>query len=230
MEGNMRLFSTDFDMQESSALLSGAEQVLLREPDATGTDTTGTDTELFIRHAFAADPRYGIELLYRHYFQPLCSHAVRVLYSKAIAEDLVSEVFYQFYVSNNFQDIKTSYRAYLYKTVRNRALNYIRDECKHAQDMEHCAGFADADCQQPDALAEYEELYQRLEAGINGLPTQRRRIFLMHRFENKKYAEIAQELQLSPRTVEVQIRKASHFLRNLLVDYLFTLVFVLLIF
>jgi DNA-directed RNA polymerase specialized sigma24 family protein len=38
----------------------------------------------------------------------------------------------------------------------------------------------------------------------------------MHRFEDKKYAEIAAELQLSIRTVEVQIRKASHFLKELL--------------
>jgi DNA-directed RNA polymerase specialized sigma24 family protein len=51
----------------------------------------------------------------------------------------------------------------------------------------------------------------------------------MHRFENKKYTEIAEELQLSPRTVEVQIRKASHFLRDLLVNYWFMLLYLFLI-
>jgi RNA polymerase sigma-70 factor (family 1) len=224
MEGNIKLFSTELENRERLDILATDRDVSLGEPGA-----TVTDSELFIRHAFATDPRLGVELLYRHYFQPLCSHAVRLLYSKAIAEDLVSEIFYQFYNNGSYREIKTSYRAYLYKTVRNRALNYKRDESRCSRDLDQCAGFADTDHQRPDALAEYEELYQRLEAGINVLPTQRRRIFLMHRFENKKYTEIAEELQLSPRTVEVQIRKASHFLRDLLVNYWFMLLYLFLI-
>jgi RNA polymerase sigma-70 factor (family 1) len=214
MEGTTKLFSAQLEKRERFDIL-----VTDRDDKLSGPEATITDSELFIRHAFATDPRSGVELLYRHYFQPLCSHAVRLLYSKAIAEDLVSEIFFQFYANGAYQEIKTSYRAYLYKTVRNRALNYKRDECRCSQDLNQCMGFAETDHQRPDALAEYEELYQRLEAGIKVLPTQRRRIFLMHRFENKKYAQIADELQLSPRTVEVQIRKASHFLRDLLVNY-----------
>lgn len=190
-----------------------------RQEWVSGPETKVTDSELFIRHAFATDPRAGLELLYRHYYQPLCSHAVRLLYSKAIAEDLVSEIFYQFYANSSHLKITSSYRAYLYKSVRNKALNYKRDECKCSQELSQCAELADSDRQRPDALAEYEELYQRMEAGIRDLPSQRRRIFLMHRFENKKYNEIAEELQLSPRTVEVQIRKASHFLRELFLRY-----------
>lgn len=187
------------------------------------TEALVTDPELFIRHAFATDPHLGVEMLYRHYFQPLCSHAVRLLYSKAIAEDLVSEIFHQFYARETYRQIKTSYRAYLYKTVRNLALNYKRDELKHSHDIEQCGEYADATCSRPDAQAEYEELYQRLEAGIKDLPPQCRRIFLMHRFDNKQYAQIAEELQLSPRTIEVQIRKASHTLRALLLPYWFLL-------
>ena len=222
MEGTTKLSFTESDKRLRLEMHAADREVLAEGPAA-----TVSDSEMFIRHAFAHDPRSGVELLYRHYYQPLCSHAVRLLYSKAIAEDLVSEIFYQFYVNGVYREIKTSYRAYLYKTVRNRALNYKRDECRCAQDIDQCAGFADTDHQRPDALAEYEELYQHLEAGINGLPTQRRRIFLLHRFENKKYAEIAEELQLSPRTVEVQIRKASHFLRDLLVHYWFLLAWII---
>lgn len=214
MEGKIQLFPADVEKQAGTGIDPNHSEESISGPEA-----TVTDSELFIRHAFATDPRAGIELLYRHYFQALCSHAVRLLYSKAIAEDLVSEILYQFYANGSYLKIKTSYRAYLYKSVRNQALNYIRDECKITRDINQCTGFADPEGQRPDALAEYEELYQRMEAGIRDLPSQRRRIFLMHRFENKKYAEIARELQLSPRTVEVQIRKASHFLRDLFLRY-----------
>lgn len=175
-----------------------------------------TDAEVFIRQAFKTDPKYGCELLFHHYYQSLCNHAVRLLYSKAIAEDLVSEIFYQFYRQGSYQQITSSYRAYLYKAVRNSAINYVRREANQSADLASCADLAGLACQHPDALIEYEELYQRVETAINSLPPQRRKIYLLHRFENKKYAEIAAELQLSTRTVEVQIRKASLFLKEIL--------------
>lgn len=57
------------------------------------------DDELLLRQTFAQDTRIGLELLFRRYHAPLCSHAVRFVYSKPIAEDLVGEVFFQFYKS-----------------------------------------------------------------------------------------------------------------------------------
>lgn len=177
---------------------------------------TITDIEFFIRKTFETDVRLGCELLYRQYYQSLCSHAVRLLYSKAIAEDIVSDIFYQFYLKGTFQEITTSYRAYLYKTVRFRAYNYLRWESKRTTDLDGMDNFSSGTTQQPDSVTQYEELYHDVENAINTLPPQRRKIYLMHRFESKKYSEIAEELQLAPKTVEVQIRKASHFLRDLL--------------
>jgi RNA polymerase sigma-70 factor (family 1) len=191
-------------------------QVDVSTAGAVAQEAIVADVEVFIRQAFKTDPRHGCELLFQHYYQPLCNHAVRLLYSKAIAEDLVSEIFYQFYQQRTYQQIISSYRAYLYKAVRNSAINYVRWEANRSADLTACADFPGLACQQPDAIIEYEELYQRVEAAINSLPPQRRKVYLMHRFENKKYAEIAAELQLSIRTVEVQIRKASLFLKALL--------------
>jgi RNA polymerase sigma-70 factor (family 1) len=173
------------------------------------------DSELFIRKAFETDPQAGCALLFRHYYPALCSHAVRLLYSNAIAEDLVSEIFYQFYLKKTYLDVTSSYRAYLYKAVRNRAYNYLQAELHRSVDVAAYEDLPAATGQQPDALLQYEELSQHVEAAINALPPQRRKIFLMHRFDNKKYAEIAAELQLSARTVEVQIRKASQFMREM---------------
>jgi RNA polymerase sigma-70 factor (family 1) len=174
------------------------------------------DSELFIRKAFEEDPRLGCELLYRRYYGALCSHAVRYLSSKAIAEDLVAEMFCELYAADIFGTITTSYRAYLYKTVRHRSFNYLRQALCRDSGLEEVEYYTAADVQQPDAIANYEELRRDVEQAILTLPIHRRRIYLMHRFEGKKYAEIADELSLSVRTVEVQIRQASHHLRNLL--------------
>ncbi|GAB3641610.1 RNA polymerase sigma-70 factor [Spirosoma arcticum] len=176
------------------------------------------DNELFIRRAFEQDARLGCELLFRRYYDALCSHAGRFVSSRAIAEDLVAEIFCQFYAEKVFQLITTSYRAYLYKTVRHRAYNYLRQTIRRDTGLEEAQYQGVSDAQQPDAITQYEELYQDVEQAIQTLPIQRRRIYLMHHFDGKKYAQIADELGLSPRTVEVQIRRASHHLRDLLKD------------
>lgn len=176
------------------------------------------DNELFIRRAFEQDARLGCELLFRRYYDALCSHAVRFVSSRAVAEDLVAEIFCQFYAEQVFQTISTSYRAYLYKSVRHRAYNYLRRTFRRDTGLEEAQHQGVADAQQPDAVTHYEELCQDVERAIQTLPVQRRRIYLMHHFDGKKYAEIAGELGLSTRTVEVQIRRASHHLRDLLKD------------
>ena len=175
-----------------------------------------TDVEFFIRQAFQSDPQLGCELLYRSYFQPLCSHAVRFLYSKSIAEDLVSDIFYQFYLKETYREITTSYRGYLYKTVRHRAYNYLQRESKRMTGLDIAENFSDEVSGQPDSITQYEELYQDIEKVISNLPNQQRKIYLLYRFEGKKYAEIAEQLQLSLRTIEVQIRKANHTIRDIL--------------
>jgi RNA polymerase sigma-70 factor (ECF subfamily) len=199
------------DANEATPLVA---EPLTGDQETTWPEARVTDSELFIRKAFERDPQAGCELLFRHYYPALCSHAVRLLYSKAIAEDLVSEIFYQFYLKKTYLEVTSSYRAYLYKAVRNRAYNYLQSEIRQSTDEAVLEALPEARGQQPDAILQYEELSQYVEAAINALPPQRQKIYLMHRFDNKKYAEIAAELQLSTRTVEVQIRKASQFLRE----------------
>ena len=175
-----------------------------------------SNSELFIRRSFETDARLGCELLFRRYYVGLCSHAVRFVGSKAIAEDLVADVFCQFYEQQVFSAITTSYRAYLYTTVRNRAYNYVRQAFRRDVSLDEAQNQETSEILRPDTITQYEELYQDVGKAIESLPVQRRRIYLMHRFEGRKYAEIAEELGLSVRTIEVQIRLASRTIQDLL--------------
>ncbi|QHV94741.1 RNA polymerase sigma-70 factor [Spirosoma endbachense] len=202
------------------------ESVPLSTMDASSPDELeplATDKELFIRRTFKTDAQLGCELLFRQHYVALCSHAVRFVGSKAVAEDLVADMFCQFYEQQIFSTITTSYRAYLYKTIRNQAYNYIRQTFQRDVSLEEAQYQTTKEHQQPDAITQYDELYQDVEKAIESLPVQRRRIYLMYRFEGKKYGEIASELGLSVRTIEVQIRLASHALRELLKDRWFLL-------
>jgi RNA polymerase sigma-70 factor (family 1) len=179
------------------------------------TDLT-PDDELFIRRAIEQDPEKGFELLYLRYYQRLCSHAVRFVTSRQIAEDIVSEVFFQFYNQKLYLEITTSYRAYLYKAVRNRGYNFIRWELERNNPIieDHVGSLPEY--QQPDMITQYEELYQDLEKAIETLPIQRRGIYLQFQFDGKSSKEIAEEWNVSTRTVEVHIYRARQAIRKII--------------
>ncbi|GAB3910104.1 RNA polymerase sigma-70 factor [Larkinella knui] len=174
-------------------------------------------SELFLRKAFEQEPRKGFELLFRQYYTPLCSHAVRFVYSRQLAEDLVSEVFYQFYRTEAYRKVHSSYISYLFTAVRNEAYTHLRKEFGKTDSIDsttenHLMG----NQPQPDSEVHFNNLFLAVNEAMGQLPAQCRRVFLLSRFENKKYDEIAAELQISPRTVEVHISKALKHLRQTL--------------
>ncbi|TDE13366.1 RNA polymerase sigma-70 factor [Dyadobacter psychrotolerans] len=172
---------------------------------------------LFLKTTFEENPGKGLELLFRRFYNPLCSHAVRFVYSKQIAEDLVSEVFFQFYRTRAYENITSSYTSYLFRSVRNECYTYMRREFGKTDSLDTSAETTISTYhQQPDAEIHYNNLFLKVNEVIGKLPTQCQRVFLMSRFENKKYNEIADELHISPKTVEVHISKALKYLRSAL--------------
>ena len=193
----------------------GYEQSQAVQPDSDRTELQ--DDELFIRRTIEENPKLGVELLFRRYYQPMCSHAVKYVGSRSVAEDLVSDIFCQFYGQNVFVVITTSYRYYLLRTVRNRAFNYLKQQLSRPgvdEGSDEAASLAAAAGDAPDSLIQFEELYQDVQTAINALPIDRRRIYLLNRFEGKKYQEIADELHLSVKTVEVQLYRANKHIRQ----------------
>jgi RNA polymerase sigma-70 factor (ECF subfamily) len=182
--------------------------------DATGTpaETGYEDDELFIRQAFTTDPTQACSLLFRRYYVALSNHAVRLVYSKEVAADIVAEVFFQFWKNQTYAHITTSYRAYLFKAIRNRAYNYLKLELGKRSVLLDV--FAEPVSRQPDEHLFFCEISRRVEELVEAMPAQCKSVFIMHRFEGKKYQEIAEALQISARTVEVHIRRAVAILRT----------------
>ncbi|WP_373512023.1 RNA polymerase sigma-70 factor [Persicitalea sp.] len=193
------------DPGKSSFLLSGESTV--RQLDA----------ETLLRQTFAEDSRTGLELLFRKYHAPLCSHAVRFVYSRQIAEDLVSEVFFQFYKTEAYERVNTSFLSYLFRSVRNEAFTHLRREFGRTCPLEaESENQPDLQTPAPDAEIQYNNLYLKVNESIAQLPAQCQRVFLMSRFEDKKYQEISKELSISQKTVEAHMSKALRHLREAL--------------
>jgi RNA polymerase sigma-70 factor (family 1) len=177
------------------------------------------DAELFIRRAFAESPQRGCELLFRRYHQALCSHAVRFVYSKETAEDLVSDVFCKFWKTKAYESVTSSFRYYLFRSVRNEAYNYLRLEFQELDNIETAETQEGLFSQRPDQVLQYEEVVHRVEDLVESLPPQCRKVFLLSRFEGRKYQDIATELGISIKTVEVHIVKALSIVRKGLKDH-----------
>lgn len=176
------------------------------------------DDEYLIRKAFSQDPQKGCELLFRKYYTNLCNHAIRFVHSGEVAEDIVSEVFAAFWQGRTFELITTSYRAYLYKSVRNRSYNYLKWDLNRTSPMEGITTPFAAHALNPCEALLYSELHQQVERIVQDMPPQCRKAYLLKRVEGKSLEEIAAELQITPKSVEALITRAIARLRNGLKD------------
>jgi RNA polymerase sigma-70 factor (ECF subfamily) len=145
------------------------------------------------------------------------------------AKDLVHNVFINLWEKREDIDPNKSVKSYLFTAVYNRSLNHIRDHKKfHNEDIsEYHDRLAGTQEDYYDKV-ESSELSARIKNAIDTLPERCREIFLLNRFEEMKYKEIAEKLDISIKTVEAQMSKALKILREQLTDYIGLLVFIIL--
>ena len=159
------------------------------------------------------------ELFLRYYAQ-LVVFARKVVIDDDLARELVQDVIVNFYEKRKEIKIHSSLKAHLYQSVRNRCLNQI----KHSQIRRdhHANIYINKKSEEAyvDDKLEETELEQKIFSIIQTLPGQCKKIFEMSRFEGVSNQEIADDLNLSKRTVETQISKALKVLRKNLAGYL----------
>ena len=175
-----------------------------------------TDKELL--ELLEKDDGLAITLIFRTYYSYLCKVAYKIVPDSNLAEDLSQEVFFELWRKREQLPAITSLKGYLRRAAVNRALNHIRDHRSRFSDEEpypQPAGAASA-VQQLEA----DELQQRIDQAIDGLPGRCRIVFVLSRFEDLSYQEIADALGISVKTVENQISKALRRLREALGPFL----------
>ncbi len=202
-------FAGRSSLPQEDATTAQAIQVNVSSTDHSEISTNlGNDKELFIRKAIEQNARQGCELLFKQYYPFLCSHAIRFVYSRQVAEDIVAEVFANFWHQQVYLSFQGPFRSYLFRAVRNRVINYLRWELNKTQRLDSDTHSASESVQVPDQILQIDELHLKVEQIIADLPPQQRKVFLLSRFEGKKYAEIARELNISVKAVEAHVSKA----------------------
>ena len=162
----------------------------------------------------------AFEMLFKTYYRPLCVYAYSFLNDKSEAEEVVQSAFLSIWDKRNSIEIQTSTKSYLYRMVRNGCLNVI----KHVKVRNQHATVARA-AGEPVHGESSEgvitmELEQRIHRAMDSLPDQCRLVFQLSRFEELKYSEIAEQLNISVKTVENHMGKALKLMRAQLKEYL----------
>ncbi len=170
----------------------------------------------------------AFEALFKSFFPELCFYAIRFVEDMESAEEIVQDIFFNFWNNREKLNVNTSVKSYLYATVRNTCLNLIKHQKVENKYREHFARNLQADELDEAKWIENNDLENRILATIDKLPTQRQKIFKMSRFEELSYKEIASQLNLSVKTVENQMGSALKFLRKELKDYLPLIILLLL--
>ena len=168
------------------------------------------------------------EELFRTFFPGLVLFALKYVPDHDTSKEIVHTVFLNLWQKRESLDTRSSLKSYLFTSVHNRCLNFIRDQKKFDRDeslMDRLDNQESAE--RPDRLEE-QELEQRIFDALQGLPPRCREVFMLNRFEGMKYAEIAEKLEISVKTVEAQISRALRLLREKLIEYLTIIILIIL--
>lgn len=143
------------------------------------------------------------------------------------AKEIVQDAFISLWEKRESIDLSKPVKSYITTSVYNKSLNYLRDNKKFNRDILNFENlYTMSEQNQGDKLVA-AEIELKIKTSINELPEKCREIFIMNRYQNLKYQQIADKLQISIKTVEAQMSKALQHMRNKLVDYINIIVILL---
>ncbi|OUO50979.1 RNA polymerase subunit sigma-70 [Parabacteroides sp. An277] len=151
------------------------------------------------------------EVEFKRLYRPLCLYALQYTQQTDEAEDIVQQAFADVWEKLHAGELIANLKAYLYQAVKNRSIHFAARKREEILTDELPDNLSDTTDEERIALAERDA---RLWSAIDRLPSERRRIFLLSKRDGLKYQEIAEELHISVKTVEVQISKALKALRE----------------
>lgn len=157
---------------------------------------------------------YEFEALFKEYYLLLTRFAWKYVKSQAVAEEFVQDVFADLWENREELKLNGPVRPYLYKVVRNHALNYVKH---HQVKRKYDPKWMD---QKETPMVTYqddkreEQIRKAIEQAIEELPTRSKMTYKLHRHDGLTYVEIAEVMEVSVKTVESQMTRTLQMLRD----------------
>jgi len=162
----------------------------------------------------------AFEQVFKTHYKNLHAYAFTILKDEDEAEEMVQQVFFKLWERSEHLSFSGPIAAYLYRAVHNESLNFIKHQKVKAGHQLQVAYSMKNKSEQASPKMIRKELENKFREALNELPEQCRTVFQLSRFEDMKYKEIADKLDISVKTVENHMGKALKLLRTKLVDFL----------
>lgn len=176
----------------------------------------------------------AFKTIFDQYYDGMCLYAETIVRDHQAAEEIVEDIFIYLWSNIRQMQILTSVKSYLYRCVHNNCLKYIEKLKTKNKNLDFNYLYDDAEILYPynedlplsDMII--REIEEKAEAVLASLPDQCREIYMLNRFKNLSYSEIASRLNISVSTVKTQMGRAFHKFRESLKDYLPLVIMILL--
>ena len=152
------------------------------------------------------DDAIAYKELFVLYHAKLISFSSSILKSKESAEEVISDVFLKLWIKRSSLSSISNFHLYLYIITKNLSINYlVKQKRETTFSFDHALVEFKSCYQDPEESLISSEMIQRLQIAIRALPPKCQLIFKLVKEDGLKYKEVAELLNLSPKTVENQM-------------------------
>ncbi|MFT4833590.1 MAG: RNA polymerase sigma-70 factor (ECF subfamily) [Marinoscillum sp.] len=176
-----------------------------------------TDEELFLE--VKTGNVKSFEIIFKRHYADITRFATSIVRDAVIGEEIAQEVFMYIWEKRAKIELHTGLRAYLFSSAKNKCLNYIKLELPKQQALTDLSNVA-SHLSDGMTTNDTELLKRKIQHAIDQLPEKCRNIFVLSRYGGLTYQEIAEDLELSPKTIENQMSIALKKLKESLSDEL----------
>jgi len=157
----------------------------------------------------------AFEILFRKYYAPITNFTASIVRDITVAEEIAQEVFLYIWEKREKIEIHTGFKSYIFSSAKNKSLNYLKLELPKHQattDLENIQ------IGKMPVMADNETdlIKKKIQYAIDQLPDKCRNIFVLSRYGGLTYKEIAEDLEISVKTVENQMTIALRKLKEAL--------------
>ena len=156
----------------------------------------------------------AFRVLYDNYKDKLYFFCLKYVKSEELARDILQETFIKIWNIRDKLDDNQNFDAFIFKLIKNSLVNYLKSEKirrKHENEVlkEHLMV-----TNETEDYVVYNDYNRLLAEAINAMPLKRKEVYILSRYSGLSYDEIAQNLNISPNTVEIHIGKALRDIRS----------------
>ena len=161
----------------------------------------------------------SFDAIFRHYYPSLVRYCLRYVGDTDVAAEIVQDLFVKIWTGRSRLNITSSFDSYIVRSVRNGALTYINKVKLHDEVHQNLVT-VDVESNDPSEELQSKNLEHSYQQVLAAMPEKRREVFLASRFDGLKYAEIADKMGISLKTVETHMSAAIKQLKDGLKDYI----------